>query len=83
MCEAVGDQNHADHRSRSARGPDITDALIVSVLLAEALIERRNSLEHCAHVTSFATLALTGEEALAILKHTQLTLSSLKDALTL
>jgi HD-like signal output (HDOD) protein len=83
MCEAVGDQHQTNHRSRSTRGADVTDLLIVSVLLADALITRRENLAHCAEVTSFAALGLSGDEAFAILQHTEHTLGSLKDALTL
>jgi HD-like signal output (HDOD) protein len=83
ICEAIGDQRQYQHHSRSRRGPDITDALIVSVLLADALIEQRPNLQHCASVTSFATLRLSGEEAMTILKHTEHTLGSLRDALAI
>jgi HD-like signal output (HDOD) protein len=83
ICEAIGDQRQYDHQPRSRRGADITDALVVSVLLADALIERRPNLQHCANVTSFATLRLSGEEAMTVLRHTEHTLGSLRDALAL
>jgi HD-like signal output (HDOD) protein len=83
ICEAIGDQRQYEHHSRSRRGADITDALIVSVLLADTLIEKRPNLQHCANVTSFGTLRLSGEEALTILQHTEHTLGSLRDALAM
>jgi HD-like signal output (HDOD) protein len=83
ICEAIGDQRHYKHQPRSRRGADITDTLVVSVLLADALIERRPNLQHCADVTSFATLRLSGEEAMTVLRHTEHTLGSLREALAL
>jgi HD-like signal output (HDOD) protein len=79
MCEAVGRQNDYAHKSK--RRADITDVLIVSVLLADALIERNGDLARCAGVNSFAAVGLTPNEIEAILRHTAHSLDSLRDAL--
>jgi HD-like signal output (HDOD) protein len=79
MCEAVGHQNDYAHQSK--RRADITDVLIVSVLLADALIERNGDLARCAGVNSFAAIGLTPNDLDAILRHTAYNLSSLRDTL--
>jgi HD-like signal output (HDOD) protein len=79
MCEAVGQQNDYAHKSK--RRADITDVLIVSVLLADALIERDGDLARCSGVSSFAKVGLTPLEIEAILRHTEHSLGSLRDAL--
>ncbi len=79
MCDAVGSQN--DHDRKSKRAPDITDVLIASVALADALLEHRGDLARCANINAFASLGLTAQESSAILKHTEHTLGSLRDAL--
>jgi hypothetical protein len=79
MCEAVGNQNN--HQRKSKRAPDITDVLIASIVLADALLERRGDLTRCAGVTAFAALGFQEDELQAVLKHTELTLDSLRSAL--
>jgi HD-like signal output (HDOD) protein len=79
MCEAVGHQNDYAHRSK--HGADITDVLIASVLLADALIERSGDLARCAGVSAFTALNLTPPDLEAILRHTEHTLASVRDAL--
>ena len=79
MCEAVGSQN--DHARKSKRAADITDVLIASVALADALLERNGDLTRCASINAFASLDLSSDDLIAILKHTEHTLGSLRDAL--
>ena len=77
MCEAVGHQH--DYQRTSKRRADITDVLIVSVLLAEALLERQGDLGRCEGVNAFAALGFREQDLRAILRHTELTLESLRD----
>ena len=79
MCEAVG--NQTNYRRKSKRRPDITDVLIASIILADALLERQGDLTRCAGVSAFGALNFREEELRAILKHTELALDSLREAL--
>jgi HD-like signal output (HDOD) protein len=79
MCEAVGRQHDYAHRSK--RAADITDVVIASVLLADALIERGGDLTRCAGVLAFTALDLIPPDLEALLRHTEYTLASLRDAL--
>jgi HD-like signal output (HDOD) protein len=79
MCEAVGQQH--DHQRKSKRAADITDVVIASVILADALLERQGDLARCAGVNAFAALSFREVELKAILRHTELVLDSLRDAL--
>ena len=55
--------------------------LIASVILADALLERQGDLTRCAGVNAFAALGFREDELNAILRHTELVLESLRDAL--
>jgi HD-like signal output (HDOD) protein len=79
MCEAVGRQH--DYQRISKRDADITDVLIASVILADALLERQGDLTRCAEVNAFTALGFREAELKAILRHTELVLESLRDAL--
>ena len=79
MCEAVGSQHEYDRKSK--RAADITDVVIASVALADALLERQGDISRCASITAFASLRLSRDDMVAILKHTEHTLDSLRDAL--
>jgi HD-like signal output (HDOD) protein len=79
MCEAVGQQQ--DYQRTSKRRADITDVLIASVLLADALLEREGDLARCAGVNAFAALGFREQDLRAILRHTEHTLESLRDTL--
>jgi len=79
MCEAIGSQN--DHERKSKRAPDITDVLIASVALADALLEHKGDLARCSAINAFASLGLGPDDLTAILKHTEHTLGSLRDTL--
>jgi len=79
MCEAVGSQH--DYERKSKRAADITDVLIVSVALAEVLLEDNGDLTRCAGINAFASLNVTPDDLRAILKHTEHTLGTLRGAL--
>jgi HD-like signal output (HDOD) protein len=79
MCEAVGSQ--LDYARKSKRAADITDVLIASVALAEALLEHNGDLGRCADINAFAALGLSSDDLTAILRHTEHTLGSLRSAL--
>ena len=79
MCEAIGNQH--DYTRKSRGEPDITDVVVASVLLAEALLERSGDLAKCAGVNAFASLKLSSDDLTAILKHTALSLQSVRDSL--
>ena len=79
ICEAVGKQKHYERTSN--RAADLTDVLIASVVLAEALLERNGDLRHSAGVNAFSRLRLGREALQAILSHTEHTSGSLRDAL--
>jgi HD-like signal output (HDOD) protein len=79
ICEAVGSQN--DHQRQSARAADITDVLIAGVLLAEALLDHNGDLGRCEGVTAVDRLGLGPAQLQDVLKHTELSLDSLREAL--
>jgi HD-like signal output (HDOD) protein len=79
MCDAVGSQNDYDHKSK--RAADITDVVIASVALADALLEHQGDLSRCASINAFASLRLVRDDLVAILRHTEHTLGSLRDVL--
>jgi HD-like signal output (HDOD) protein len=79
MCEAIGQQHDLQRTSR--RAADITDVLIASVILADAVLERQGDLTRCAGVSAFAALGFREEELQAILRHTELALESLRETL--
>ena len=81
MAESVGKQ--CDYDRTLHREADLTDVLIVSIALADAL-------EHAPHappviemesIKSFGNIGLTHEDCLTTLKHTEYQLGSLHDAL--
>lgn len=79
MCEAVGSQN--DYERSSKRAADIVDVLIASNVLADALLYREGDLTESAGVNAFSRLHLSPQDLRAILRHTEHTLGSLRDAL--
>jgi HD-like signal output (HDOD) protein len=79
MAESVGEQLNYD-RGRS-REPDLTDVLIVSVVLAEALNPERSGLSEVTELTSFRNIGLTEQECETVLKHAEYQLDSLQEAL--
>ncbi len=79
MCEAVAHQ--LDYTRKSPGKADITDVLVASVLLADAMLERNGDLGECAGVSAFTSLELTSNDLTAVLKHTALSLQSVRDTL--
>jgi HD-like signal output (HDOD) protein len=79
MCDAVGDQ--ATYERKPNREADLTDVLIIGILLADALQEEKFDLSRCTAASAFATLRLTQKECIAILRHTHYQLGSMHDAL--
>jgi HD-like signal output (HDOD) protein len=79
MSEAVGDQ--ANYERKPKREADLTDILIIGVLLADALQDEKFDLSRCTAASAFAALRLTQKECIAILRHTHYQLGSMHDAL--
>ncbi len=79
FCEAVSNQN--DHARESKLAADISDVLIASVVLAEALLYNDSDLACCENVATFDRLGLTQPELQAVLKHTEYSLDSLRETL--
>ncbi len=79
MCKAVGDQRVYDRTGKHAA--DLTDVVVASVALAEALFDHDGDLAHCEHITAFANLGLGAEEQRATLVHTRLSLGTVRDTL--
>jgi HD-like signal output (HDOD) protein len=78
MAESVGDQ--LDYTRKSPREPDLTDIMIVSIVLAEALEQDVKAVE-MGEISSFQSLGLTQEDCMTALKHAEYQLASLHDAL--
>jgi HD-like signal output (HDOD) protein len=79
IAESVGDQ--LDYDRKSHREPDLTDILIVSVVLAEALEHTPATAVEMEGISSFHCLGFTQEDCAATLKHAEYQLGSLHDAL--
>jgi HD-like signal output (HDOD) protein len=79
MAEAIGDQFEYERRWR--HDPDLTDILIVSIVLASALhspAPREIAMEG---ISAFQTLNLSNQDCEAILTHAEYQVGSLHDAL--
>ncbi|MCU0976746.1 MAG: HDOD domain-containing protein [Steroidobacteraceae bacterium] len=79
VCEAVA--HHRDHARQTHRAADITDVLVASVVLAEALREDGGSLGRCEGITAFERLGLGPDELRAVLVHTGHAVDSLRASL--
>jgi HD-like signal output (HDOD) protein len=79
MCEAVGDQG--DYNRRWKREPDLTDILIVSTLLADAMKSPAPRTIAMEGITPFSTIGLKEVDCAAIMTHAEYQLGSLHDAL--
>ncbi len=79
MSDAVGDQANYDRKPK--READLTDVLIIGILLADALQDQKFDLARCTASSAFAILRLTEKECIAILRHTHYQLGSMHDAL--
>lgn len=79
MAESVGDQ--LDYKRKTHREPDLTDILIISIVLAEALEQTPAKAIEMGEIGSFQCIGFTQEDCAATLKHAQYQLGSLHDAL--
>ncbi len=79
VCEAVAHQR--DYARQSNRAADITDVLVASVVLAEALREEDGNLARCEGVTAFDRLGMSADELRAVLEHTGHAVESLRESL--
>jgi len=79
MSEAVGDQGVYENRGKHEA--DLSDVLIVSVVLAETLRRREPRIVAANGIAAFQSIGLNVKDCDAILKHTEYQLGSLHDAL--
>jgi HD-like signal output (HDOD) protein len=79
MSEAIGDQ--ADYARKRKHDAELSDILIVSILMAEALKQPAPRLVDTDAALSFATVGLSPPDCTAILTHAEYQLGSLQDAL--
>jgi len=79
IADAVGEQDNYDRRQ--LRSTDLTDILIVSVILGRAMGKELPAEAEMAKVSSFRSLALSPEECGMTMKHAEYQLASLQDAL--
>jgi HD-like signal output (HDOD) protein len=79
MAESVGEQSNYDREHRGE--PDLTDVLIVSIVLAEALERPPAEPINMEAVRSFRNIGLTLEDCATLLRHAEYQLSSLHQAL--
>jgi HD-like signal output (HDOD) protein len=79
MCAAVGDQN--DHERRWVHDGELTDILIVSVVLAAELKNPAPRKAAAKRVSAFQNIALTEQDCAAVLTQAESHLGSLHEAL--
>jgi len=79
LAEAVGEQ--ADYDRGSRRQADLTDVLIVSIILAQAMQTHPSQVIPMDSVDSFKNIGLTAEDCAMTIKHAEHQLGSLQDAL--
>jgi HD-like signal output (HDOD) protein len=78
MADAVGDQGEFDRRRKTA---DLTDVLVASIILAEALRQPQPRTVDLDITTAFQTIGLRQEDCTAILTHAEYQLGSLRESL--
>jgi HD-like signal output (HDOD) protein len=79
MSQSVGEQ--FDYDRKPQREPDLTDILIVSIVLAEALEVTPTKRVEMGEIVSFRNIGFTLEDCAQTLKHAEYQLGSLHDAL--
>jgi HD-like signal output (HDOD) protein len=78
MADAVGDQGEYDRRRKSA---DLTDVLVASIILAEALRQPAPRTVDLESTGAFQTIGLRQEDCATILTHAEYQLGSLRESL--
>jgi HD-like signal output (HDOD) protein len=79
LCEAVGDQGDVERRWKNEA--DLTDVLIVSLVLADALATPAPRSVALEGIPAFQSVRLKQADCDAVLTHTEYQLESLQDAL--
>lgn len=79
MAESVGEQ--CDYDRKSHHEADLTDILIISIVLADALEQRDPKAVDMEGISSFQSIGFTPEDCTTTLKHAEYQLGSLHDAL--
>ncbi len=79
MCDAVGHQNRYERTPHP--NADITDVVIVSVALAEVLLERAGDRTLLSGINALQSLKLSEQDINLILTHTEHNLSALREVL--
>jgi HD-like signal output (HDOD) protein len=79
IANSVGEQ--LDYNRKSHRDPDLTDILIVSIVLAEALEQMPVKAVEMGQISSFQHIGFTQEDCMATLKHAEYQLGSLHESL--
>jgi len=79
IADAVA--NQTDFERRSKNGADLTDVLIASIALAEAMACPASDFEIPEEMTSFNTIGLSKDDCAATLTHAECRLGSLREAL--
>jgi HD-like signal output (HDOD) protein len=78
MADAVGEQAEFDRRRKTA---DLTDVLVASMILGEALRQPAPRSIDLESTTSFQTIGLRHDDCTAILTHAEYQLGSLRESL--
>jgi HD-like signal output (HDOD) protein len=78
LADAVGDQGEYDRKRKNA---DLTDVLVASIFLAEALRQPAPRTVDLDTNTSFQTIGLSQEDCATILTHAEYQLGSLRESL--
>jgi hypothetical protein len=79
MCEAVAEQR--DYERKRKRIAELTDVLVVSIVLCEAMRMPAPRTFDTVGIESFATIGLSDAACADILAQAELQLGSLQDAL--
>jgi hypothetical protein len=79
LAEAVGEQD--DHSRESKRAADLSDVLIVSIVLGAALARPAPRVIEMQEVSAFAHIGMTAEDCAATLLHAEYQIGSLQEAL--